>query len=890
MADNISLASDDFSVASDEVSLAVEFPAADAEPLGEFGGDATPDYDLTGVDSFTVINGAVFTDAQNVGSGTGGYNTFLAVHDQTGGEVPQDSYEIAFNSNDTNPLNETNDEIDPSKTETIRLSDLVQVTVDGVAYYQFRVDLNESNNDVLISLDQFKLFASTDSTIESTTVLFAQRLLYDMDAGGNVDILLKDVSSGSGTDDYAVLVPVSNFVDANGAPLNPTTSFIYLYVQMGAAGGDYDAEGGFEEWNIENGVTLSGTKFEDENGNGILDSGEGPIAGIKMFIDADKDGSFDTGERFTFTDAQGNYSFFGVALNQTVWIDEDLAGSIDPDGAGGIDPTQYVQTTGDHEVVVIPENATPGSTITVDPIGNFIPRPELNIVKDVASITGGVGTNGLTGADGAGDTINYTISVQNTGNVSLTGVTVTDPNADAGSITRIADLVGDNDAILEVGETWRYTATHTVTQGELDNNGGGDGDVDNIATADSNETGPDTDPAEAPLIRDISVDLTKYVSVAPTTNPPLAGDPSWDNADAEWGPNNVNVGDPVYFKVTVTNDGNVTLTNISITDVNTSGGGNTTVTLYSTGTGLLAGVTLTGDTGGDFVLGVGETWTLIYTQPFDAGNHVNTAYVTTTQGALDNDAAHYFSLVNEGPGVRTPGFWSNWQDFWDGDSGIPTQGQNGDPCFADHDLLYPVVDTDGDGDVDGSDGAPLNGLLIGDYDMDGITDADEDTIFISYQDALRLINASNKDMQDGVIKVGRDMVATWLNYLAGNNIDPLSPGDDESPRAYLDAAIDWMQTFGDVDNSNATGNTYDPNEDFDTYSSLHRAVKTGTGFWTNDFGGTDFSGADMHGALDYYNNTGMTSPTSGIYAHDCDDSAFVAAITAYTTGQSISIL
>jgi len=46
----------------------------------------------------------------------------------------------------------------------------------------------------------------------------------------------------------------------------------------------------------------------------------------------------------------------------------------------------------------------------------------------------------------------------------------------------------------------------------------------------------------------------------------------------------------------------------------------------------------------------------------------------------------------------------------------------------------------------------------------------------------------------------------------------------------------------------------------------------------------------MHGALDYYNNTGMTSPTSGIYAHDCDDSAFVAAITAYTTGQSISIL
>ena len=82
--------------------------------------------------------------------------------------------------------------------------------------------------------------------------------------------------------------------------------------------------------------------------------------------------------------------------------------------------------------------------------------------------------------------LNYTITVANTGNTTLTGVVVTDPNADAGSIVLVADAVGDNDGVLEVGETWGYTAAHTVTQAEIDSNGGGDGDIDNMATADSN--------------------------------------------------------------------------------------------------------------------------------------------------------------------------------------------------------------------------------------------------------------------------------------------------------------------------------------------------------------------------------------------------------------------
>jgi hypothetical protein len=63
------------------------------------------------------------------------------------------------------------------------------------------------------------------------------------------------------------------------------------------------------------------------------------------------------------------------------------------------------------------------------------------------------------------------------------------------------------------------------------------------------------------------------------------------------------------------------------------------------------------------------------------------------------------------------------------------------------------------------------GLLLGDYNRNGVQDAGEDILFISLLDANASINASSKlQMNDGAVKIGRDAVATWLNYLAGNAI------------------------------------------------------------------------------------------------------------------------
>src|SRR5262245_62633662 len=151
-------------------------------------GDGKPDVNITHALDFTVIGGVIFEDAARVGSGTGNYNTFLAISNNSG-------IESGFNSDDTPPIDATNHDIDQAKTHTVLLSSLVQITVNGVQYYQVRIDLNEANSDpnAQISLDQFKIYTSTNGGLESTTDLFNPAnatLKYNMDAGQDISILL----------------------------------------------------------------------------------------------------------------------------------------------------------------------------------------------------------------------------------------------------------------------------------------------------------------------------------------------------------------------------------------------------------------------------------------------------------------------------------------------------------------------------------------------------------------------------------------------------------------------------------------------------------------------------------------------------------------------------
>ena len=154
--------------------------------------------------------------------------------------------------------------------------------------------------------------------------------------------------------------------------------------------------------------------------------------------------------------------------------------------------------------------------------------------------------------------------------------------------------------------------------------------------------------------------------------------------------------------------------------------------------------TLSGDTNSNGKLDVGETWTILYKQGFELGQHINTASITNAQNATDSDLAYYYG-IQAGPAVRTPGFWSNLGgQFWDNVVGNETKSG---PTFAKGKLLY-AVDSNNDG----------------------------------------LINASLKTQSgDGVQKLGRDVVATWLNFLAGNPIGDAS--DAASPKHFIQDAV-----------------------------------------------------------------------------------------------------
>ena len=229
--------------------------------------------------------------------------------------------------------------------------------------------------------------------------------------------------------------------------------------------------------------------------------------------------------------------------------------------------------------------------------------PALNITKVVHDVDGD--TTGPV-VDAAGDVVNYTITVANTGNTTLTGVVVTDPNADAGTIVRGADVVGDNDGLLEVGETWGYTAAHTVTQAEIDSNGGGDGAIDNTATADSDQTGTDTANASVPLEQTPALSITKVVH-------DVDGDTTAPVADA--------AGDVIHYTITVANTGNTTLTGVVVTDPNADAGS------------IVRGADVVGDNDG--LLEVGETW------GYTAAHTVTQAEIDSNGGGdgdIDNTA------------------------------------------------------------------------------------------------------------------------------------------------------------------------------------------------------------------------------------------------------------
>ncbi len=198
-------------------------------------------------------------------------------------------------------------------------------------------------------------------------------------------------------------------------------------------------------------------------------------------------------------------------------------------------------------------------------------------------------TETSTGPYTVGGTITYSIVVTNTGNMTLTGVTVSDNNASLGGCTPAQP------ATLAPGAAMTCPASHVVSQPDVDA-----GSFVNTATGDSDQTAP----------RDSTVTVTF------AQNPGI-------NIDKTPATQTVLSGGTANFTLSVTNTGNVTLTGVVVSDPQCTSG--------PAFTG--------GDTNNDSQLQLTETWTYSCSVANVTANFTNTASVSTTQDAADSDTA-----------------------------------------------------------------------------------------------------------------------------------------------------------------------------------------------------------------------------------------------------------
>ena len=140
-----------------------------------------------------------------------------------------------------------------------------------------------------------------------------------------------------------------------------------------------------------------------------------------------------------------------------------------------------------------------------------------------------------TGPYGVGDPITYSIVVANTGNVTLTNVTVSDLDATIGVCAPVQP------GSLAPSGSMTCPAAYVVTQAELDNGQLHQHRDGRTATG----TGPDRTARRSTFTQSPSLNVTK----SETSTGPYA------------------VGDTITYSIVVANTGNVTLTNVTVSDL-----------------------------------------------------------------------------------------------------------------------------------------------------------------------------------------------------------------------------------------------------------------------------------------------------------------------------------
>ncbi|MDP9904650.1 beta strand repeat-containing protein [Arthrobacter bambusae] len=292
----------------------------------------------------------------------------------------------------------------------------------------------------------------------------------------------------------------------------------------------------------------------------------------------------------------GNVTLSNVGVNETAFTGTGTMSAITcpvttlVPGASTTCTATYTFTQADVDAGKVTNTATAtgttpgGSTVTSPPSSATVTVNQAATLSLVKSASPAVVSK-------AGDTVSYSFAVTNNGNTTVSNVAV---NETAFSGTGTVSAITCPATTLAPGASTTCTATYAVTQADVDA-----GSVTNTAVA--NGTDPSGGPvASQPSSATVTANLVPGLSIVKTATPAKVG----------------HVGDTVTYSFLVSNNGNITMSNVAVQE-----------TAFS-GTGTMSAITCPTTT-----LAPGQSMTCTATYTFtqadvDAGKVSNTATAT----------------------------------------------------------------------------------------------------------------------------------------------------------------------------------------------------------------------------------------------------------------------
>lgn len=177
--------------------------------------------DATAANSFQTING-IYVYQQGFGAaGSGNIDAIL--------RVQANNTESGYNTDGTLEF----DTKSGTWTHSILLSAVPQVTINGVTYREFALDINESSEP--INLTELQLFTAASGSLTGyvaapPSIGGATTLVYDLDSNEDNTIQLLRFFSGSGETDYAFYIPDSYFSGGANCDFQDVGCTLYVYL------------------------------------------------------------------------------------------------------------------------------------------------------------------------------------------------------------------------------------------------------------------------------------------------------------------------------------------------------------------------------------------------------------------------------------------------------------------------------------------------------------------------------------------------------------------------------------------------------------------------------------------------------------------------------------